>query len=511
MPSSVTATQVVAATEGEDGKETRNDPVGVDTKPAAKDSPVRKQDTSAAEEEQPLTKSPHPQHGNEDVEKTVSEPKLSLFDSGFAPPNSGLHPSLTEPKSRSTVTEIVDPTNSKYPYQLNWNPRGYSPREGYPPYPSPNSVGLDGGKPPYYHHCPSYPAFFPPHVYHPNMPPHGGGSGRSPYPTSPYSYYPPPVCYPPHPSAAPPFPSPYPTVHPQSPKGQKSPLRSTAMDINKTFASGENKESNDSSKDGTQNGSTLSAFSKPEGNSGRAFEKPRAAPTLNEIQERRLRKNQQSRSRAAKKRQKIEEIAEMVPELRTSEEQAMLDADRQRRQSKNDRSRLRAAEKKKEAERILAKDPADRTNTEITFLETYEKAKNRKNEGDRLRRTRLKELGLTKVSPAHKPGVSARGPLPPHLASPQSGSFDGYPYPMPMYHSPPPYAPPGYGYSPYGYTMQGMGAPPPPPPPGDLYLGNTEPQKMMDLPSHNVTEIISESASVEPVKPDDEVAVEASV
>ena len=59
--------------------------------------------------------------------------------------------------------------------------------------------------------------------------------------------------------------------------------------------------------------------------------------------------------------------------------------------------------------------------------------------------------------------------------------------------------------------MQGMGAPPPPPPPGDLYLGNTEPQKMMDLPSHNVTEIISESASVEPVKPDDEVAVEASV
>jgi hypothetical protein len=136
---------------------------------------------------------------------------------------------------------------------------------------------------------------------------------------------------------------------------------------------------------------------------------------------RRARKNAQSRARAAKLRQRIAEIELKPAEQRTEEETHLYSQFEERRKRKNDRSRERALEKKEEVDRILAKPESKRTKIEKQFLETYTAAKDHKNEGDRLRRQRLKELGLP-TKGAIKPGVSARGPLPPQYQLPPTSA-----------------------------------------------------------------------------------------
>jgi hypothetical protein len=169
----------------------------------------------------------------------------------------------------------------------------------------------------------------------------------------------------------------------------------------------------------------------------KTYIKPRI-PSTQEVLDRRSRKNAQSRARAAKLRSRISDIEVKEDDGRTEEEKHLWAQYESRRQRKNDRSRERALEKKEEIDRILAKPDKKRTKIERQFLETALSAKKRKNEGDRLRRQRLKELGLSTKGSGVKPGISARGPLPPqyqHMAPP-----------------------PGYGHpGVHGHPMGGMG------------------------------------------------------
>lgn len=198
----------------------------------------------------------------------------------------------------------------------------------------------------------------------------------------------------------------------------------------------------------------------------KTYIKPRI-PSTQEVLDRRSRKNAQSRARAAKLRHRISDIETKPEDDRTEEEKHLWAQYESRRQRKNDRSRERALEKKEEIDRILAKPDKKRTKIERQFLETALSAKKRKNEGDRLRRQRLKELGFTTKGSGVKPGISARGPLPPqyqHLLVPppgymQMGDIPMSPLPtMPPQHHHFPMQSPGFG-SP-GMQM-GMGFPSP--------------------------------------------------
>jgi hypothetical protein len=203
----------------------------------------------------------------------------------------------------------------------------------------------------------------------------------------------------------------------------------------------------------------------------KTYIKPRM-PSTQDVVDRRTRKNAQSRSRAAKLRQRISEIEKRQAEDRTEEEKAIFDQFESRRQRKNDRSRERALEKKEEIDRILAKPEKKRTKIEKAFLVNALGAKKRKNEGDRLRRQRLKQLGLASKGPvAPKPGMGGRGVMPkfgqpPHLhhMPPQHHPYGGHMGEIPM--SPmPPMAGHHTFQSPGGFgspgMMHGMGFPSP--------------------------------------------------
>jgi hypothetical protein len=185
----------------------------------------------------------------------------------------------------------------------------------------------------------------------------------------------------------------------------------------------------------------------------KTYIKPNPSSTQ-DVLDRRSRKNQQSRARAAKLRLRILEIEAKPEEDRTEEEMHIWQQFEQRRQRKNNRSRERALEKKEEIDRILAKPDKKRTKIEKQFLETALAAKKRKNEGDRLRRQRLKDLGLsTKGLSGVRPGISARGPLPTqyqHLVG--SGPHPHPAHHAQMYHNP---YPPHPGYPPQ-YGVSGM-------------------------------------------------------
>jgi hypothetical protein len=141
-------------------------------------------------------------------------------------------------------------------------------------------------------------------------------------------------------------------------------------------------------------------------------------PSSQDVLDRRSRKNAQSRSRASKLRERIA-IIETKPESERNEEEKQIFAQFEaRRQRKNDRSRERALEKKEEIDRILVKPEKKRSKIEKQFLDGALGAKKRKNEGDRLRRQRLKELGLSSKTTGLKPGISARGPIPPYRGMP---------------------------------------------------------------------------------------------
>jgi hypothetical protein len=195
---------------------------------------------------------------------------------------------------------------------------------------------------------------------------------------------------------------------------------------------------------------------------------------------RKLRKNAQSRHRAARLRDKVENIKTKAQEELEEEEARLCETVEERRARKNNRSKERALEKKLELERVVAMPENERTEEEQELYDLTIAAKKRKNEGDRLRRERLKKMGL-KVKP---PGVSiharARRPLsgegmlplpltygaPPHpgmmgipfVGPPPPGGAMGLPplihdgsdpfhYPPPVPHHPQAYQPPPSYYA----------------------------------------------------------------
>ena len=113
-------------------------------------------------------------------------------------------------------------------------------------------------------------------------------------------------------------------------------------------------------------------------------------PTKREILDRRARKNEQSRARAAKQKERILAIEAKDESDRTLEEKELLEQYNLRRARKNNRSRSRAVEEKEQIERILAKPDDKRTADEVAYLQEKLEAKLRKNQGDRVRRQRIK-------------------------------------------------------------------------------------------------------------------------
>lgn len=184
---------------------------------------------------------------------------------------------------------------------------------------------------------------------------------------------------------------------------------------------------------------------------------------------RKIRKNAQSRSRAARLREKVDTIKVKGDNMKTEEEARLYQTFEERRSRKNNRSRERALEKKAELERITAKPESERTTEEIETLNIAMTAKRRKNEGDRLRRERLKTMGL-KVKP---PGVSIRGrPRKPLSGEPKMFTY-GNPVPFAPVGPPMPPSIPHAGTDTFQYPPQAM-------PPSYPAMYYNEPPSMKD-------------------------------
>lgn len=200
--------------------------------------------------------------------------------------------------------------------------------------------------------------------------------------------------------------------------------------------------------------------------------------TPHDIMNRKIRKNSQSRHRAARLREKVDTI-KVKGEGMTEEEAQLYNTVEERRSRKNNRSRERALEKKAELDRITAKPENERTPEEKEILDIAVNAKKRKNEGDRLRRERIKKMGLKSkppgmsirsrprkplsgegilpygAAPPGMPGIPDVGPppgvgppiapVPGMLPLPHGGS-DAYQYPPPAPH-PHAYPPPNPYYA----------------------------------------------------------------
>lgn len=110
------------------------------------------------------------------------------------------------------------------------------------------------------------------------------------------------------------------------------------------------------------------------------------------IQDRRQRKNTQSRARAAKLKDRIKAIQTKAPTQCNEEELATLALYEERRQRKNGRSRERALERKEQMERIMCIPEEEWTEKDKGFVGETMMAKFRKNEGDRLRRKKIKGM-----------------------------------------------------------------------------------------------------------------------
>ena len=118
--------------------------------------------------------------------------------------------------------------------------------------------------------------------------------------------------------------------------------------------------------------------------------------------DKRARKNEQSRARAARLRERIADIEKKPVDARTEDDLKILEVYEEHRRKKNERSRDRGIEKKGELDTIMDKPEKSRTKAEQNKLAAFLRSRERKNEGDRMRRDRIKMMGLK----ATKKGVS---------------------------------------------------------------------------------------------------------
>jgi hypothetical protein len=307
-----------------------------------------------------------------------------------------------------------------------------------PPYFGPPHASSYGPYPPYYPYHPGPPP--PYYSYGPPPPPHMMHMGYyGPRPPPPPHGHPPPYG---HPHA-------YPVV---------SPHRPAARSGKRTAKEGDDNDVLEENVSAVEPASSTHIHA-------HVYYKP-AMATTPDVLARRARKNEQSRTRAENLKMKVQEIAEKPEAERTEEEEQVFKRFEDRRSKKNMRSRERAMEKTEVISTVLSKPESRRTKIEKQFLARNMSAKSRKNEGDRLRRQRLKQLGLDRQSGrSSKPGISARGPLPPDLrhletttpprgtvAAEQTQDHAMKPGAPPPPYSYPPYlvSPPG-AYPPYGH------------------------------------------------------------
>eukprot|EP00588_Corethron_pennatum_P011832 CAMPEP_0194269486 /NCGR_PEP_ID=MMETSP0169-20130528/3629_1 /TAXON_ID=218684 /ORGANISM="Corethron pennatum, Strain L29A3" /LENGTH=487 /DNA_ID=CAMNT_0039011143 /DNA_START=115 /DNA_END=1578 /DNA_ORIENTATION=- len=136
-------------------------------------------------------------------------------------------------------------------------------------------------------------------------------------------------------------------------------------------------------------GSPALSLPVPSGDGGAAWPGSIKYPGRMTPEERRVRKNAQSRARASQMRANID-MMRQKSDLSTDEKN-LLEIFEDRRNRKNVRSRQRATEKKAEVERILATPLSKRGDRDINALQVTLAAKRRKNEGDRVRREKIKE------------------------------------------------------------------------------------------------------------------------
>lgn len=120
-----------------------------------------------------------------------------------------------------------------------------------------------------------------------------------------------------------------------------------------------------------------------------------------------------ARYRAARKRQKVADIAAKAASKRSAQEEAFLRKHEATRVRKNALGHQQALDVAAKVQAILSKPESQRTVLETLFLARQEAKKKRKNQGDKLRRQRLKQMGLDGRSTLPLGGVSARGPLSP--------------------------------------------------------------------------------------------------
>lgn len=197
--------------------------------------------------------------------------------------------------------------------------------------------------------------------------------------------------------------------------------------------------------------------------------------------ERKLRKNTQSRARAARLRERIQEIHKKPEDARTEDDLKVIEIFEERRRRKNERSRDRAIEKKQQIEKIMSKPEGKRTKEERKIYEITMSSKARKNEGDRIRRERIKMMGLKGKGIS----VSVRGrprrtlgpdgqPIPYDSSIPYAPGMDPNAVPMspvPLHSPGPQFGSPGLMFAP----SPGQAGYPGMPPPGAYHPGMPPP------------------------------------
>jgi len=187
--------------------------------------------------------------------------------------------------------------------------------------------------------------------------------------------------------------------------------------------------------------------------------------------ERKLRKNTQSRARAARLRERIQEIQKKPVDARTEDDLKVIEIFEERRRRKNDRSQSRALEKKQVLEKIQSKSEHKRSKDEKKLYEQTMGSKARKNEGDRIRRERIKMMGLKGKGIS----VSVRGrprrtlgpdgqPIPYDSSIPYAPGMDPNAVPMspvPLHSPGPQFGSPGLMFAPSPGQVGYPGMPPP--------------------------------------------------
>jgi len=119
-------------------------------------------------------------------------------------------------------------------------------------------------------------------------------------------------------------------------------------------------------------------------------------------EERRARRNAQSRLRAIEKRTRIQAVRQKT--VHSTEEKNLLDTFEKQRKRKNARSRQRAIEKKAELERILATPLSKRTNRDFKISNMTLEARRKKAEGEQQRRERIKQENIKMNIPTQQRG-----------------------------------------------------------------------------------------------------------